>query len=266
MMKRNPLIGSDPELFAEDSKGITSVAGLLNCSKTNKLDMGDTRIQEDNVLVEFDIDPHDNFAGFNNNITRGIQLCADLIKEHSMEIAMGISSHIFTREQMLNFAKSAFEFGCEPDYNALTGQRNPKPAAADPGLRTGGGHLHFGFDHLGTYSTDNQKVLGVMCDYFLGLPAMMIDPDDRRRELYGKAGACRWKPYGIEYRTLSNFWIFDEVNRSFIYDQAIKAYNTTIESAFDRLVAIVPPEELQRVINENDKKMAEIYVRQLEVA
>lgn len=268
-MKANQvLLASDPECFAQtvEGKTITSVAGLLSCSKTNKLDMGDTRIQEDNVLVEFDINPHDNFEGFNANLVRGIELCADLLKSHSMEIAANVSSHIFTREELVSFHKSAFEFGCEPDFNALTGSRNPKPASADPGLRTGGGHIHLGFDHMGTYSTDNQKILGVMCDYFLGMTAMMIDPDDRRRELYGKAGACRWKPYGIEYRTLSNFWIFDEANRGFVYDQAIKAYNTTVDNAFDRLVSIVPPEEVQRVINDNDKRMAEIYVRQLGVA
>lgn len=266
MNKDRVLLASDPECFAKDSNGITSVAGLLSCSKTNKLDMGDTRIQEDNVLVEFDIDPHNNFEGFNNNLVKGINICADLLKEHSMDIAKNISSHIFTREQMSKFHESAFEFGCEPDYNALTGMRNPKPKAADAGLRTAGGHVHFGFEHLGTYSSDNQKILGVMCDYFLGMTAMMIDPDDRRRELYGKAGACRWKPYGIEYRTLSNFWIFDEANRAFVHDQAVKAYETSVTSAFERLIAIVPPEEVQRVINDNDKRMAEIYTRQLGVA
>ncbi len=44
-------------------------------------------------------------------------------------------------------------------------------------------------------------------DYFLGIPSLLLDKDEERRHLYGKAGAFRPKPYGVEYRVLSNFWL-----------------------------------------------------------
>jgi hypothetical protein len=47
-------------------------------------------------------------------------------------------------------------------------------------------------------------------DYYLGLPSLKWDTDGRRRKLYGKAGAFRPKPYGLEYRVLSNKWLSDE--------------------------------------------------------
>lgn len=266
MTIRKLILASDPEMFVKKGGHITSVAGLLGCSKSDKLDFEDTRIQEDNVLIEFDINPHDNFMGFNQNLMRGVQLCNDLVNALDMEIAPSTSSHVFTAEQIASFHKRALEFGCEPDFNALTGLRNPKPKAADPGLRTAGGHVHFGFDHLGTWNTENQKILGVMCDYFLALPSMLIDPDDRRRELYGKAGACRWKPYGIEYRTLSNFWIFDEANRRFVFDQANKAYNSTVDRDYHRMVSIVDPNTIQEIINTNNKHQAEFFLKKLGVA
>ncbi|MFW3388673.1 UNVERIFIED_CONTAM: hypothetical protein RF648_22080, partial [Kocuria sp. CPCC 205274] len=165
------------------------------------------------MLIEFDINPHNTFAGFDDNMQRGIDACYEEAKKIGMSIAEGVSSHIFTDAELKSFHESAFVFGCEPDYNALTGQRNPKPAAADVGLRTAGGHIHIGYDDVIGVNSENQKVLGVMCDYFLGLPALLLDSDDRRKELYGKAGACRFKKYGIKYRVLSNFWVATPRNR-----------------------------------------------------
>ncbi|MCS5736868.1 putative amidoligase domain-containing protein, partial [Herbiconiux daphne] len=225
----------------------------------------DNRIQEDNVLIEYDINPHKEFDTFNDNLNRGIAACYELAKPLGMSIAEGICSHVFTEAEIKSFHESALVFGCEPDYNALTGMRNPKPAAADLGLRTCGGHIHIGYNDVIEVTGDNQKILGVMCDYFLGLPSLLLDKDDRRRELYGKAGACRFKDYGIEYRSLSNFWTFQEKQRQWAWEQAHKAFNFMNSGDFEMLIAIVDPEEVQRCINEGNKELAEVYIKQLEV-
>ena len=263
------LIASDPELFTIDANGrIGSVAGKLGCSKWEKLNISDdVRIQEDNVLVEFDINPHSNFDAFNTNMAAGVQACRGVVNKVDHDLAEGVSSHIFTMDELRSFDKSAFVFGCDPDYNALTGMINPKPAASDAGLRTAGGHIHLGYDTIlnGRMPLgESQKIAGVMCDYFLGLPSLLMDDDDRRRELYGKAGSIRFKPYGIEYRTLSNFWIADEEKRRWAWDQATKAIDNTFGD-FQRLVALVSPDEIQRVINEGDKRAAAKYIKTLEV-
>jgi hypothetical protein len=60
-------------------------------------------------------------------------------------------------------------------------------------------------------------------DATLGLKSLFIDKDTRRKEMYGKAGCFRFKPFGVEYRTLSNFWT--------VTDELMKwAYNTTLEA------------------------------------
>ncbi len=44
------------------------------------------------------------------------------------------------------------------------------------------------------------------------MPAIILDKDKVRTRNYGKPGNFRPKPYGMEYRTLSNFWINDPQN------------------------------------------------------
>lgn len=266
-MTKALLLASDPEAFVRNTNGVlSSVAGILGCSKQDKLDLGGLRIQEDNVLIEFDIDPYDKFSEFNEAIKRGLSECQGLLAPLGLEIAPKISSHIYSEDELKSFHKDAFVFGCTPDYNALTGQQNPKPESVDPGLRSAGGHIHFGWDHLlgGIYS-DQQKIVAVMCDYFLGMPSLMYDNDSRRRELYGKAGATRFKDYGIEYRTLSNFWIFEERSRRWAWEQSQKAFDFFNSGNWQEIISIIDPNEVQRTINSGDVRMAEQYIRLAEI-
>lgn len=261
------LMGSDPEIMGIDAATgrMGSFSGRLGCDKWNKRVVdNDLNIQEDNVLIEFDIAPHKAFSSFNANMLKGIAACESAAKEIGMGLAQGVSSHVFTEEEIRSFGEGALVFGCEPDFNALTGMKNPRPAAANPGLRTAGGHVHIGFSEITEVNPRMQATVGVMCDYMLGLPSLLLDGDDRRRELYGKAGAVRYKDYGIEYRTLSNFWIFEERMRRWVWEQTHKAMEMALGD-YRMLVEIAGPEDVQMVINTGDKARAEQMVRALEI-
>lgn len=270
-MSKIILVGSDPEMFTKNlaTGKISSVAGKLGCDKWNKLVMEDgLNIQEDNVLIEFDIKPHSSFETFSKDLSRGIEVCNRIANSVEHEVVHNVCSHLFTMDEIKSFHRNALVFGCEPDYNALTGMQNPKPAAADPGLRTAGGHIHLGYiDSLpeGMDADFSKAVVGVMCDYHLGLMSLLLDSDDRRRELYGKAGAIRMKDYGIEYRTMSNFWIFKEDIRKIVWDQAMKAVAAIQSDEWERLTATIDPAEIQRAINENDKRAADLYLKKLKL-
>ena len=245
------LIGADPEMFASKGGIIDSVAGKLGCSKKNKLSFEGFRIQEDNVLIEFDIDPNDTFSGFNADCSVAMMKSKALLLPLGMNIEKG-SSHVYTREELMSFHKSAFEFGCDPDYNILDGRRNPKPVAQQ-GLRTAGGHLHIGWSHIDDSNMkQTQQRVGTMCDYLLGIASVIKDSDTRRRELYGKAGAVRTKEYGIEYRSLSNFWIWKKEDRRWAYDTAIKAYNAANGEQYDKFLKIISHRDVQHIINTGD--------------
>lgn len=262
------LLGADPEVFVMRGGNVSHCIDLLGGSKDAPRKVANGAVQEDNVLFEFNIDPVDNFKAFSDNI--------DIVMAQGQEILGSefefakIASHIFTPKELAAMPESAFVFGCDPDYNALTGAQNPRPAAADAGLRSAGGHVHFGWSHLfddkkegAKNVAEKHRTIALLADYYLGLPATLIDTDDRRRELYGKAGAYRQKSYGVEYRTLSNFWIFDKMNRKMVFDQAQKVYAE--QERLRELFAIVKPTDVQNAINTGNRKLVEAYLKQLNV-
>lgn len=260
-------IGSDPELFPKKNGKIVSVAGVLGCTKDQKLTLADDiRLQEDNVLAEFDINPCVGADQFNATMQRGLDLVGIELAKHGMEIADGVSSHIFTVDELNSFDKSAFVFGCTPDYNAFTGQQNPSPTSSNPGLRTAGGHIHIGYSEMFPVDSQSQMLAGVLCDYYLSLLSVVLDKDTRRKELYGKAGAIRYKDYGIEYRSLSNFWVADEKLRRMIYSQVEKVVGSMNMDHLMDLHGKLPVENLHSIINSNDVKQAEKFLARLNVA
>ena len=89
--------------------------------------------------------------------------------------------------------------------------------------------------------------------------------DTQRRELYGKAGEVRFKEYGVEYRTLSNFWTFNSDNIKFVWDQCQKVYSQLANDTYMEVISMISPEEVQDVINRNDAKMAEQYIKLIKV-
>lgn len=103
------------------------------------------------------------------------------------------------------------------DYNAWLQCTNPRPDA-DGNTRTTAGHIHLGAIELKDQSLVEQTVK--VLDLFLGVPSVLIDPERERRKLYGKAGCFRFgKSYvGLEYRSLSNFWLKSEELMGWVYD------------------------------------------------
>ena len=154
-------------------------------------------------------------------------------------------------EQELNDPR-AFVFGCDPDFSAWTGRANPRPAAKDKALRSAGGHVHIGCSHL------NIDIISVVkaCDLFLGVPSILMDNGTERRKLYGKAGAFRPKQYGVEYRTLSNFWIFEDKYVAWVHDGVSRA----LEAVLIGIDIDAERTNILNAINKSNKTIAEELV------
>ena len=247
-MANKALIGADPEAFVNDGDVVSHCINKLGGSKDKPRPVDGGGLQEDNVLFEFNVDPTADAAEFAATINKVLEAGRAVLIPHGLFLEGGLSS--FTYDSMEGFPEKAFEFGCTPDYNGYTGAVNPKPSAANPNLRTAGGHVHIGYSHLATVTERISRDVVCMCDYLLGLPSLLEDNDSKRRELYGKAGACRLKSYGPEYRTLSNYWIWDDTLIQTVHQRAQKAYDDVANLPLYQ--ALVSQEECQRIINEND--------------
>lgn len=218
-MITNVLRGADPELFLRDKDDNSPVVsiGLIGGSKSHPRSIGGGfAVQEDNVAVEYNIPPADCKEKFQASI----HFVLDYLRQElaPKNLVLDISATMdFSVEQLLH--PQAQELGCEPDYNAWSGKRNPRPVAPET-LRSSGGHLHIGYD---SPSTKLSRDIIKAHDLFCGVASLMFDNDTRRRSIYGKAGAHRIKPYGVEYRTLSNFWIKSPELTGWLYEQSEKA-------------------------------------------
>jgi hypothetical protein len=217
-------IGADPEFFLRSSRdnSIKSAIGTLGGTKDDPtpLPIGEGfAVQEDNVALEFNIPPSESSDALVNNLNAAVGFLSSQLAEQFNLTITNESALIFPQEELMDIR--ALVFGCDPDYNAWTGDVNPRPSAANPFLRSAGGHVHVGLAEK--LSRKDKYRLGRLMDLHLGIPSVTMDDGVMRKELYGKAGAMRLKPYGMEYRTLSNFWVFSPTLNKWVWDATERA-------------------------------------------
>lgn len=199
-------LGSDPELMLKRDSKLVSAIPIIKGTKQNPLRIEGGMVQHDNVNAEFGIDPASNENEW-VELHRSAISQLDGLVGNDVKLSCTASAH-FPESELE--CKEAKEFGCDPDYNAYTYDINDvDPELAEATLRSCGGHIHVGLKDLGSDMEWQNAVIRNL-DLFLGVPSLLLDKDPtshRRRELYGKAGTFRPNNYGVEYRTLGNFWI-----------------------------------------------------------
>jgi hypothetical protein len=214
--------GSDPEFMLRDAAGnYRSAIGVIPGTKKEPVSLGGGHLALwDNVLAE--CCPHygrtkeEALANFRDCFQR----LADLV--HPLRLTPQ-ASHEYPESECEH--PGAKEFGCDPEMNAYEMLTLPPPScAAVSTFRSGGGHIHLGAlggddypltDYLGRWWVTRYL------DWWVGLPSVLMDTDptsQARRRLYGGAGNMRPKEYGIEYRTLSVFWLRSPALVSTVWD------------------------------------------------
>jgi hypothetical protein len=264
-MKRFELlkVGTDCEVFLKDISGHPiPVIGLLGGDKINPrpvLDEEGYAVQEDNVMAEFNIPPRSDVTSFVTSINKMLGFLSAHFHELDF-IKLDISaSQLFSPEQLEH--PQAKRIGCEPDFcvwtNKMNVLKNTHPLLKK--MRTSGGHVHLSYLVDGQLpSTPDRLEFVKMNDLYYGVASVLLDEDTRRKELYGKPGAFRFKDYGHEYRVLSNFWLKSDALKAWVFNQAqecIKALNERgvyYQDLFSKELGKL----IQQCINTNDKGLA----------
>jgi len=263
------VLGSDPEAFLRDSQGrLVSAIGVIPGTKTNPHKTEHGAIQVDNILAEFNSKPAFSKDEFITNHNLIITELSDILKPLDLRLDFVASA---LADQSLLSEPSAREAGCDPDFNAWTMEVNEPADYTNNDYRGAGGHVHISFNQAEEEGDNNEHRIKMVkaLDLVLGVPSVLHDKDTTRRLYYGKAGSYRPKyknyadPYdGIEYRTLSNFWLNSEKLMGMVWAGVELAHNNLDELAN---LAEFFKESVISCINHGDSKSAEVLCRRLEL-
>jgi hypothetical protein len=248
------LIGADPELFFKRAGVNISAHTLLPGSKAAPYPVPFGGVQVDGTAGEFNIDPAATEDEFVLHITEVMKSLEQMIDQ---DIHLDISPVVeYPAAYWDSLPGVVKKLGCEPDYNAYTREANPKPKEEDS-LRTAAGHVHVGwgkdFNPFDYEHFETCCLLGVQMDYWVGLPSTIIDPDTKRKSKYGKAGAFRPKPYGMEWRVASNWWLQDEGYMRLVYSNTKQAFKTMQNG---EVLWLSMGEAARKIIDSNDSDAA----------
>lgn len=266
MAIRDFTVGVDPEIFLTLDGKAVSAYGLIEGSKEKPFPVPSGAYQVDGTAVEFNTDPVplNDFTTFNAKmvtVMKELQKAVSAKGNYKFNIS---PVQDYDQEYLDSLPDESKELGCDPDYNAYTMEENPRPDGERP-FRTGAGHIHVGWGaDIPVENREHHEICAgfvKMLDATVGLFMTCIDRDPRRRELYGKAGAYRAKPYGVEYRFPSNVWIQEKTLRKAVHTLVGKAVNY-MESGYSvRRITGQTEEQIRYILDNGNAILAKQVLR-----
>lgn len=216
-------IGSDPEAFiTRKGKVVSSIALKVLGTKKEPFKISETTsILRDNILIEWNVTPSYSALDFESNIVTSVTEISNYLKDIDPDLRLKFSDFEVVTKRMLN-NKEAMTFGCSADRDAYQfGKlRDPIKPPKEP-IRSAGGHIHIGTNR--EMSPNEMVNTALWLDYFLIPLERAVYGVSRRGELYGRPGSFRETPYGMEYRSLGNWWYTKTKYINSVYDYVCDA-------------------------------------------
>lgn len=216
-------LGADPEIFVGRGGQFFSAHDLIPGTKRNPFKVMNGAVQVDGMALEFNIDPSEDYEQFQHNLDSVREQLKAMIGDAEF---LDVASVIFSEEFLKGVPYENVQLGCEPDFNGYTNRVNKKPDAMSL-MRTAGGHVHIGGFEVTKETQRTHKAtmgrLARLMDEEVGVYSILWDKDDVRRSMYGQGGCFRPKVYGMEYRSMSNAWLFNKDIVKTVFDFTVDA-------------------------------------------
>lgn len=289
----NITLGADPEFFFKTVDGKTvgsekfipigekglGTLGPLPAYYTAEEKAAAIRTQSKVIVdgVQAELNPQE--ATCRQTVAGNITACMRKIKETLAANGKGIvadfrqSTVDVTAEELASLNENSRKFGCAPSQNAHDAKAT---ITVDPEKylkRSAGGHIHLSIYgnvtgsvtktlHEAVFVERHKDVVRIL-DIILGNTSVLMDRDPgniERRKNYGYAGEYRLPKHGLEYRTLSNFWLQGVPLQSFVMGMARQAVEIVCDiqkpSAYEALIEAVDMADIVKAINTNDFDLA----------
>ena len=259
MKIKNITLGTDPELFLEKNGKIISAIGKIGGSKLEPQPISNDGhfIQEDNVAIEYNIPPCktiDEWVYHNNFVKDYLEVLVS-----GMGCSLAIQPIATLEDSELN-NKTARLAGCTPDFDVWKECTNSPVDLSKTNNRSAGGHISIGWDN---FTQEQQLDMIKAMDATVGLESVLLDTDTERKKLYGKAGCFRFTAFGIEYRTLSNFWIKSDESLKWAWNTTMKAIDLVNSGKIEEVKEL--GSYIVEAINTNNKDLAQELLNKIEV-
>jgi hypothetical protein len=271
-------LGCDPEFFLKNKKTIVESINIIPPEGLELGVYGGTppgKIIRDGLQVELNPLP----KGCREQIAVEVAISLDALHHKLIKDNSGVSLSFngvisLSEKEMKNLHDESKKFGCAPSNNIYTKEQskitvNPENYS----YRSAGGHIHLGHcdsELMRDVFNKNTEIVIELLDIICGNTCVLVDRDpmqQERRKVYGKAGEYRLPPHGIEYRTLSNFWLnnYQLFGLAFgLARQAVEVaanihlyeYQLKTKSPYRIILESINRDDIISAINNNDYKLA----------
>ena len=257
-----PMMGCDPELFLEShgeilgAEKVIPKEGLPNAYVIVPRPPG---IVLDGVQVELHPYPHLCRANMANELKALMRTLKETSKSKGFSVSFR-SVVKLKKAEMDSLSEESKQLGCTPSKNVYQPTATVRRRKGYL-TRSAAGHIHLSLPQEFIGNEVWIKELVTLMDILVGIPAVLIDRDPlaaERRKTYGRAGEFRMPPHGVEYRTLSNFWLraYPIMSLMFAQVRMALAIKRDYPGLTPRLLNSVDLPTVEHAINLNDLDLA----------